>query len=160
MDSVASFRIEKDTLRVEACDVFGRSREAEVFLALDPTQMRRTERLQDVFSDRGFVPLRADGKVEIVSARHIAYFKLDLLCALDELDPEVEQGDVSISNVEVYVEGGGCIGGVLRYLMPDGQRRLVDWLATNPPWIKLRTPEWLYLIPRDRVVRVVPLDGR
>jgi hypothetical protein len=154
-----SFKIEKDTVAVEACDVFGRSRAAEVFLAVDATPGGRTERLQDVFVEREFVPVRSNGRIELISARHVAYFKLDLLAALDELDPEVEVADVQTSRVEIEVEGGARIAGILRYFMPVGRSRLVDWLATGPKWLKLRTPESLYLIPRERVACVVLLDA-
>lgn len=154
-----NLRIDKEIVQVDVADATGRERRLDVFVKQDLTVEGGTERLQDVFAARRFIPVRDGSVLELLSAAHVVYFKLDLIAALDELDPEVEHATGSKSlRVRADLEQGPSIEGVIRYFMPPGHNRLVDYLATAPRWVLVRTPDWIYFINRDRVRRVVPLE--
>src|SRR5687767_14561635 len=118
--------IRKETVAVELCTVRGDVTRGAVFLR--PTAgTDRGERLLDVLSQRWFVPLKTDDKLVFVATRHLVWARLDLLAAIDELDPEAEDDENSCAaRVVVEMLDGKKIEGVLRYSMPGNSRRLGD----------------------------------
>lgn len=155
----ASLKIPKHAVGVETCDSRGNKRRLEIYLAQPATPEERGERLQDLLRERQFVPARAGGSLEFLSTRHLMWVRLELIAALDELDPQAEYADGSVSAlVKVSLEDGSDLVGGMRYLMPAGWRRIGDYLESLPGLFPLRTPEWLYLVNKDRVIRVVPID--
>lgn len=155
----APLRIAKSTVDVEVRDTRGEVRRVQVYVTDGIVQDGRGERLQDIFRARPFIPVRYGKKLEFISGNHLSWIRMDVISALDELDPEAEQTDGSVfASVRMQLEDGSFIDGGLRYFLPQPSRRLVDYLTVLPQWVPLRTAEWLYLINRQRVVRVIPLD--
>src|SRR5688500_20393039 len=98
----AELVIKKETVAVELCTVRGDVRRGAVFLR--PTEgADRGERLLDVLAQRWFVPLKTEEKLIFIATRHLAWARLDLLAAIDELDPEAE-GDENSCEARVIVE--------------------------------------------------------
>lgn len=153
-------KIPKYTVEVELKSFTGGSKSSSIYVAEELTVDGRSERLQDIFSTRRFVPVRVHGELELVSAAHVLWLRLDLIGALDELDPQAEQGlGASCAKVQVSLEDESVVEGSLRYYMPAGNRRVADYLDLAPRWIPVRTDDHLYLINRDRIVRVVPVEA-
>jgi hypothetical protein len=153
-------KIQKYTLDVDIRSTRGVELTASVYVAEEMNADGRSERLQDIFDTDRFVPLRIDGKLELFSPAHLVWIRLDLLSALDELDPQAEQAvNSSSAHVIVELEDGSRIEGGVRYYMPAGARRVADYFQTAPRWIPVRTEAFVYLINRDRIVRVVPVEG-
>ena len=154
-----TFRIEKHALRVECCDVRGECMAGEFFVA---TQRGRAgeERLQDLLATRRFVPLRHEQGLTFLSTSHLIWIRLNVLDALGEIDGEAEGAQDAVSaDVEVVLDNRERLHGFLRYLMPEHERRLSDYLARVPPFFPLRTGDWLYLLNRDRVLQIQAADG-
>lgn len=152
--------IPKDTVSVEYCTARGEVARGEVFLrALDAAS--RGERLLDVLSTRAFVPLRLDERVVFLATRHLAWVRLDLLAALDELDPEVEDDALSaVARVAVEFTHGATLEGTLRYALPETTRRLGDYLERTGAFFALCTDYWVYLVSAAHIASITPLEER
>jgi hypothetical protein len=159
MQAPETLKIPKYTVEVELKSSIGVEKRAAIFVAEELTDDLRSERLQDIFTRR-FVPVRIEGKLELFASAHVMWLRLDLIGALDELDPQAEQGlGASCTKVQVELEDQSCVEGLLRYYMPAGNRRVADYLELAPRWIPVSTDDYVYLINRDRIVRVVPVEG-
>jgi hypothetical protein len=160
MQTAALLKIAKYTVEVEIRTSRGEEKKVGVFVAEELTVDGRSERLQDILDTRKFVPVQSDSGVELYSSAHIDWLRLDVMDGLDELDPQAERGLGASSVVaELELEDGSVLEGLIRYYMPPGMRRLADFLQTTARWIPLRTSEHLYLVNRDRIVRVVPVEA-
>lgn len=151
----------KETVQVEYCTARGVVAGGALFVRpLDATG--RGERLLDVLTERAFVPVRAaDDAVLFLAPRHLAWVRLDLLAALDELDPEAEDPVTSaVARVVVGFACGATLEGTMRYALPALTRRLGDYLERVPPFFPLHTPDWIYLVNVAQVASVTPLSER
>lgn len=149
----------KETVLVECCTSRGVLTQGELFLRpLDTAG--RGERLLDVLAGRAFVPLRIAGEsVVFLAPRHLAWVRLGLLAALDELDPEAEDDASSaVARVVVELAHGAVIEGTLRYALPAMTRRLGDYLERVPAFFPLRTADWVYLLNAAQVASITPLS--
>lgn len=156
--SNSSLRVPKHKVEVELRDTAGEVREVEVYLAESGAEERR-ERLQDLLANRRFVPVRHADELSFISREHVTWLKLDLISAIDELDPEAEGNVGSVSaGISVVFDDGTSLDGGIRYLLPRTSRRVGDYLESLPQFFPLRTPDWLYLVNRDCIVRVTPVD--
>ncbi len=149
----------KHAVEVEVRDSRGEMRSGAIYLAAQPDAEFRHERLKDVLADRPFIPMKMGGAMEFVSRRHVVWLKLDLIAGVDELDFEAEgaEGSVAIA-VRIDLADGSLVQGTLRYYRPEGSRRLSDYLSDVEPWFPVRTDDWLFLVSREHVLRVVALD--
>jgi hypothetical protein len=152
--------IKKETVAVELCTVRGDLARGAVFLR--PTDgAERGERLLDVLSQRWFVPLKTDDKLIFIATRHLAWARLDLLAAIDELDPEAEGDENScVARVSVEMIDGKKIEGLLRYTLPGSARRLGDYLEKLESFFPLRTDDHVYLVASHCVAAVVPIEEK
>ncbi len=160
--------IPKDTVEAEVRDTRGRVRRISLFLAAyNPDQPG--ERLRDLLDERRFLPIRISAEAkeldpkhpgfELLSRDHLVWLRLDLLQAFEELDGEAEGDEESVAaGVRIDLDDGSSLEGGIRYLLPCEGRRVGDYLETLPPFFPVRTPDYLYLVRRDRVVSVVPVD--
>lgn len=153
-------KIPKYTVEVDLRSIRGAVGKASVFVAESMTVDGRSERVQDIFDTRRFIPIRTEGgRLELISTAHVSWIRLDLISALDELDPQAEyEAGAAAAAVKVELEDGSVLEGGVRYFMPAGMRRVQDYFSTAPRWVPVRTPDFLYLVNRDRIVRVVPLE--
>lgn len=151
--------VPKSATPVEIKEHGGGIRRCVVFLSEGAQPGERGERLQDVLANRRFLPLQHEGGVRFASNRHLVWVRMDLLSALDELDPEAEGSEASASaRVALSLDDGSSLEGVVRYLLPRAGRRVLDYLNALEAFFPLRTSDQLYLVNRDRVVDVVPLS--
>jgi hypothetical protein len=154
-----TLKIPKSLVDVELRDSRGRELAAAVYLAEAVPSGDRRERLQDLLTSRRFVPLRRPEGFSFIARDHVMWLRLDLMSAIDELDPEAEGGAGSVSaGIELTLDDGTMLRGGIRYLLPRTSRRVGDYLEGLPPFFPLRTPNHLFLVNRDRVVQVVPID--
>lgn len=150
----------KETVHVEYCTARGATARGALFLRpVDASG--RGERLLDVLSERAFVPLRSDGGMVFLATRHLAWVRLDLLAALDELDPEAEDDVTSaVARVVVELAHGAALEGTLRYALPEMTRRLGDYLERVPAFFPLHTDDWIYLVSAAQVASITPLSEK
>ena len=153
--------IKKETVAVELCSSHGAQTRGDVFLRAPGDGVERGERLLDVLAQRWFVPLKTPERFVFVATRHVAWVRIDLLAAVDELDPEAEADEQScVARVVVEMQDASKIEGRLRYVMPPNQRRLGDYLEHLPSFFPLRTDDWLYLVSSTCVASVTPLEEK
>src|SRR5689334_12248226 len=81
--------IKKETVAIELCSLRGVSFRGAVFLAPGNGGVRG-ERVVDILTQRAFFPLKTEGGMVLIAARHLAWVRLDLIAAIDELDRESE----------------------------------------------------------------------
>jgi hypothetical protein len=152
--------IPKERVSVEICSSRGDLSRGEVFLR-PPQEGDRGERLLDVLAERWFFPLSTPEKMIFVATRHITWVRIDLLAAIDELDPEAEDDENScIARVIVELLDGTRVEGTMRYVAPQSARRLGDHLERLPLFFALRTDDWIYLVSSTAVASVTPLEEK
>jgi len=77
---------------------------------------------------------------------------LDDVPAPEELAPD----DVKSHLVDVTMEDGTTIRGIVTYLMPEPQRRLQDFLNTSGLFMALREDGMVHLVNKRRIAQVRP----
>lgn len=153
--------IQKEKVSVELCSARGGLSRGEVFLRPPRDGNDRGERLLDVLAERWFFPLKTPEKLVFCATRHIEWVRIDLLSAIDELDPEAEDDESSCeARVIVELADGSKVEGLLRYLAQQNARRLGDYLEKLPQFFPLRTDDWLYLVNSTVVTAIVPLEEK
>lgn len=152
--------IPKERVSVEICSARGDLSRGEVFLRA-PQEGDRGERLLDVLAERWFIPLKTPEKMVFVATRHVSWVRLDLLAAIDELDPEAEDDETCcIARIVVELVDGAKLTGTMRYTARRQSRRLGDLLERLPQFFPLRTDDWLYLVSAACVASVTPLEEK
>ena len=158
---VKDMHIQKEMVKVELCTSRGRLARGDVFLRPSVDGTERGERLLDVLSERWFFPLHTPEKMMFIATRDLAWARMDLLAAIDELDPEAENDEASCTaRVHLELVDGSKLEGVVLYSMPAGYRRLGDYLEKLPHFFSLRTDDWLYLVSAVTVASVTPIEEK
>ncbi|OGQ12063.1 MAG: hypothetical protein A2138_01200 [Deltaproteobacteria bacterium RBG_16_71_12] len=156
----AELIIKKETVAVEMATTRGEVLRGAVFLRPMGDE-DRGERLLDVLAQRWFVPLKTAERVVFVATRHLAWVRLDLLAAIDELDAEAEDDEFSsVARVLVTMEDGTRVEGSVRYSLPAPMKRLGDYLEKLESFFPLRTDDHVYLLSSTCILTVVPLEER
>ena len=156
----AELIIRKETVAVEMATSHRHLVPAEVFLRPMGDE-DRGERLLDVLAQRWFVPLKTAERVVFVATRHLAWVRLDLLAAIDELDAEAEDSEASsVARVLVTMADGTRVEGSVRYALPAPLKRLGDYLEKLESFFALRTEDHVYLINSTCILTVVPLEEK
>lgn len=159
-DEAAGLVIRKETVPVEICTEQGAPVRGEVFLR--PQEGNEPgERLLDVLAQRAFVPVKTPERLVFIAVRHMAFMRLDLLAAVDELDADAENDEHGgVAHVIVELWGGGRLEGRIRYAMRTPSWRVSDYLEHLPAFFPLTTDDFLYLVSSTRVVNVTVLEER
>jgi hypothetical protein len=154
-----NLRIPKQRVDVQICDDRGRIHRGGIFLDQSMSEDRPPQRVQDLLKERRFVPVQEGDGVWFIQRARISWIRMSLFSAVKELDPAVEQSDKSVeSKVVLEFVDGSSIRGVLRYLRPESACRVSDYIEQSVGFIPVRTPDDLYLVNLDRVVRLL-LEG-
>lgn len=156
----AEMIIKKETVAVEMATTRSEVFRGEVFLRPRGDE-DRGERLLDVLAQRWFVPLKTAERMMFVATRHLAWVRLDLLAAIDELDAEAEDDESSsVARVLITMEDGTRVEGSVRYALPAPMKRLGDYLEKLESFFPVRTDDHVYLLNSACVLTVVPLEER
>jgi hypothetical protein len=85
---------------------------------------------------------------------------VDVQIAGAEMEDELPESEVAERQVEVRVTllGGARLEGRVLYSMPEGRRRLLDYLNAAPPFVPMLGDDRLTLINRDRILTLVSHD--
>ena len=159
-DDEAELVIRKETVAVEICTEKGTFIRGEVFVR--PHEgTDRGERLLDVLAQRWFVPVKTPERLLFVAVRHVAYVKLDLLSAIDELDPDAENDlNGCVAQVIVELVDATRLEGRVRYTLPPPARRVGDYLEHLPMFFPVTTDDFVYLVSSTCVMSVTALEER
>lgn len=69
----------------------------------------------------------------------------------------LDSGEATRVQLDVLLEDGSSLRGTLRFLMPEGKRRLQDFLNLPDRFLALEDGERVHLIQKRRIVRLAPL---
>jgi len=157
------YQIPKHTVLAEALLASGPAQRLRLYLSEAAMTHEGPERPSDFLRRaKSFLPADgADGE-GVVILRREAIVVLTI-AESDEVngsaDPEMEgaAGDVR-GRVEVTLATGAKIQGELRYQMPEGQRRIQDFLNTEEPFLMLRNEGKISFVNKSRIVQLKPMD--
>jgi hypothetical protein len=123
------------------------------------------ERPSDLLNGAGaFIPA-AEKKGGLVLLRRDAVTILSVPDS-DELgggDPRAEElaaDQATMLQVEIVLEDGSKVGGSLVYLMPEGERRLQDFLNLPDGFLVLRDRGKVRLVNKNRIARITTVGPR
>jgi hypothetical protein len=63
-------------------------------------------------------------------------------------------GTLSSERVEVNLDDGSSLKGRVEYVMPEGRRRLVDFLNLGERFLAVRQDETIHLVNKSRITRI------
>lgn len=131
----------------------------QLFLGEAIVGYRGPERPSDVLAAADFFPvLHADDTVHLVNRASVVALTtaMEVELAAGELSVEDLAGENATSrNVQVFLRNGPPLGGTVVYVLPDGQRRLLDFLNLPDAFIPLRDGEKVHLIRKAFVTEIV-----
>ena len=103
------------------------------------------------------MPVRREDRFELVRARQIRWIRVEPSEAFGEVDPLAETSSHAASHaLRVVFDDGQSIDGVVRYFLPEGRRRVTDYLEALGGILPLRTDDHLYLVRLAHVARIEP----
>ena len=143
-------RISVDTRHVDILFSHGNQISGEIFLQLHGTKSYAPQKIEEILNgDDEFIPLRSNGKVELLNTKHI----VALTCEADR-----EQDDLQTLG-EHYVVSIETVSGKFDDLnvfvnLPSGKKRIKDFLNQPKTFLYFsKSHKGLYL-QRDMIVRV------
>ena len=136
----------------------GSPREVQIFLCEAIPGYRGPEKASETLTaSSDFFPALDGGVFRIVYRNSV----VSLTVALEdetagELGVEDLAGDqATLRNVEINVRNGPPLKGAIVYLMPEGQRRPLDFLNQPEPIVALREADRVHLIRKAFIVDVI-----
>jgi len=123
------------------------------------------ERPSDLFnSQAAFIPAR-DRKGGLVHLRRDAVSCVSLAASLEFGErsaraEEIAADQATHMHVEAILQDGVTVRGALTYLMPEGSRRLVDYLNLPGEFLALRDGDRARLINKHRIARISSSSAR
>ena len=153
------FRVPKHQIAAEVCLSGESPMQMKLFLSECAENHEGTERPSDLLNGPAkFLPAAGgDGKMTFVNR--------DLLTAVRVQVEDEFSGDVLMamalsseearsSQIDVVMEDGSQFQGTLSYLMPEGQRRLQDFLNHSDRFLVVREGETVVLLNKNRIVHI------
>jgi hypothetical protein len=115
---------------------------------------RILDRLND--GSEKFVPLAAGSERLLVNKRSLVWVRLDA-----NSEPLPDRPGMLERRVRLALSDGQSLEGHLRYEMPPGRQRLIDFLNDSPPFVAVAlSPEGTAVLHRQYLSRVVELGPR
>ncbi len=152
-------RVPKRRVSAEVLLPGGAGRRITLFLAEAAPAHAGPERPSDILNaGDGFVPAWDE------DARAITFLNVGGL-AVVRVDRDLEQTAADAltlpteHEVEVLLESGGTLRGLVSYLRPPDRSRLVDYLNEPAPFVPLLEERAIALVNKRHVARVAPLKS-
>ena len=136
----------------------GSPRDVQIFLCEAIPGYRGPERASEVLTAPGeFFPVLEGGEYRLIHRNSVVSMTIALVDELaGELGVEDLAGDLAtLRTVEIACRNGPALRGTLLYLMPEGQRRPLDFLNQPDSIVSLRAAERVHLIRKQFIVDVV-----
>ncbi len=150
------FRIPKTSAQAEIHLAGGEKMPAVFFLGDRAQGHEGPEHINDLLSsDIAFIPIRDPRNNEVSLVRREAIVAVAVPAgAAPEGLAELEglpEGPVTTIVIEVTTAGSGRFRGTLRYLMPEGRRRVQDYLNTPDRIVILEQGATLLLVSKQHI---------
>jgi hypothetical protein len=170
VDRSAELRLPTIVVPVRLCPVGQVPRDAELFVA-DVARRGRSHLLDDLGTlldgSAGFVPVRVDGEVRLLSKYAIAWIAVRRRGG-DDLPPTEFPEELSDAStlydrqyrVSIELAHGPCLTGLLLDSSPADRPRVVDHLNRPGMFVRLWTPDEHVLVNKQAIVSVAELGAR
>lgn len=153
------YEVPKREVEAEIVLVGETPRPIRLFLAERARHHSGPERPSDLLNaaDEPFLPVR-EPEAGLVLVHRAAVLVLTVPATVEEgPEPEPEgsgPGGTVDGEIHVRLEGGAELSGVVREPMPEGERRVQDYLNRAGPFVPLRDGASIRFVNRSRIVRV------
>lgn len=143
-------------------------REVEIFLSESSPTHTGAERASDLLgAGSGFIPVRRAGSSQVFLVRREAIMVITV-SALDETVAEgIEEGILEsdaarTERLEVVLADGSSVRGEICYVMPEGHRRVQDYLNLPEGVFKLRDDDRIHIVSKRHVgeIRILSASSR
>ncbi len=147
-------RVPKRRVPVEVSLPGGATRRVSLFLSEAAESHDGPERPSDLLNGRNdFIPAHdeAAGGVTFLNRAALAVVRFDRALERDEAD------EVTIPTeheVEVTLQDGAVVRGLVSYLRPPERSRLVEFLNEDPPFLRVLVGDAVALVAKRRVSRI------
>jgi len=161
VDRTGPLRIRKQAVAVELALAGGEPRRVQVFVAEHRANEYRRQDVLDLLEHvQAFLPARdpATGRGEIFNKDALLWIALPLSPFGSEPESEAEELFEFRRPARVDFLGGQSISGELLYSAPAESTRLVDYVNEPGRFVRLWTKDFLYLINKAFVLRLVETD--
>lgn len=156
------YQVPKHTVQAEVLLTTGPALQLRFFLSEAAMTHEGPERPSDLLRRaKSFLPVNDTGGEGVSILRREAIMVLTI-SETDEIEPGDPDGSVLAGGaggrIEVLLVTGTKVEGELRYQMPEGQRRIQDFLNTGEPFLMLRSEGKISFVNKSHVVRIRALD--
>ncbi len=150
------FRVPRVRINAQVALTGRRTREVSMFLSERAETHSGHERPIDVLNgSRRFLPVLERDSLVFLNLDAITMVSVP--AELEYTEDEMLLLDIAIQqqthrHIEVSLEDGSILAGDVAYVMPEGQRRVQDFLNNNERFFRLRDGEHARLINKTRVL--------
>lgn len=152
----AEYRIPKHPVKAQVMISGEPPRDLQFFVGLQAANHDAGERPSDLLNgSEPFVPVRdAKGLTWLLNLE--AVLVVTVAATEENVSRAVEfrTNMASCFDVVVALDGGLRVRGSVRYVLPEGQQRLQDYLRQAQRFVALHEGPWVHLVNRHRVVWV------
>ncbi len=143
-------RISVETRNVDILLSHGSQISGDMFLQLYGTNSYGPQTVEEILNgENTFIPLRHNGKVQLLNINHIATLSCDAAGELNDLQRLGESYTVSVETVAATYEGLQVFVN-----LPTGHQRIKDFLNQPKSFLLFINGEKSLYINRDMIVRV------
>jgi hypothetical protein len=155
------YQIPKNAVEAEIALAGQTPRRYRLFLSRVAQHHSGAERPGDLLNGpQDFIPAR-DMEDRLVLLQRDAITVATVAAEDERVTPELEREDwdstvVATQSITLRLDDGREIGGAVRYVRPEGQRRIQDFLNDCEFFFPVRDGDEVHLVNRRRIVSVVP----
>ncbi|MFN0064477.1 MAG: hypothetical protein ACKVPX_18395 [Myxococcaceae bacterium] len=152
---VIDVNVPKDNVRLELKLTSGQWQAVELFLAKNAAGHHGSERVEDVLNGPDdFFPVRVPGQasIRLISREKVTRVRLPHEPEVSAGDPDIEL--VSRHEVDLLLEDGESLRGVVEFIRPAGHARLLDFLNEGPLFFRFVGESHSFLINKYHVSQV------
>ena len=152
----ADYRIPKRPVRARVLIRGEPPRDLHLFVGPRAAHHDAGERPSDLLNGgESFLPVRdAKGQMWLLNLEAVLVVTVAAVEESVARALEFQTDDVTCMDVVVALEGGVRVHGTMRYVLPEGQRRLQDHLRQPRRFVALHRGPWVHWINRRRMVWV------
>lgn len=158
----APYTVPKREVPVEVVLSDGLPLRLRIFLSENAESHSGFERPSDLLNGAEcFIPA-VDGRGEVVLLNRDSMLVMSVAAdhefgGADPRPEELGSEETTRALVDIMLEDGSTLRGLLTYLLPAAQRRLQDFLNLDDRFVTIRHDEAARLINKRRIVRVTPV---
>ena len=156
---ISDYRIPKLEISAEVSLLAHPQKDVKLFLHEHAESHAGAERPSDLLNGPGefFPAVETSGKLVLLHRDSVTVISVPAESEFPEEGPGEGAGDPEQASrvpVEVIIQGGTVIRGTVRFVLPEGRNRLIDFLNMTDSFLTVRENGLARLINKRRLVRV------